>query len=151
MTVPADSEHVPCDGVAESNVTPAGSVSVRLAAVTASGPEFSTMSVYVSCCPSSSGSGESVLVSDRSAAWSTVVSALALLSKGSGSTTRERTLAWFVIEPALCGLTSIVTVALASSARLPSAQSTMPASSEHVPCEGVADSKVTPAGSVSVS
>ena len=45
----------------------------------------------------------------------------------------------------------ISTVALAASASVPSAQVTVPLDSEQVPCEGVAESNVTPAGSVSVT
>jgi hypothetical protein len=35
--------HVPCDGVAEPNVTPAGSVSVRTTFVAGAGPLFLTV------------------------------------------------------------------------------------------------------------
>ena len=43
MTVPPDSEHVPCDGVAESNVTPAGSVSMTDTPVAPDGPALATL------------------------------------------------------------------------------------------------------------
>ncbi len=45
VTVPEDSEQVPCEGVAESNVTPLGSVSVSTTAVAPEGPAFATVSV----------------------------------------------------------------------------------------------------------
>jgi hypothetical protein len=40
VTVLADCEQVPCEGVAELNVTPAGSVSLTETLVAADGPEF---------------------------------------------------------------------------------------------------------------
>ena len=56
-----------------------------------------------------------------------------------------------VIDPVDCGVTLIWTLALAPFAMVPSGQVTVPADCEQVPCEGVAESKVTPAGSVSLS
>ena len=53
----------------------------------------------MSSSPSSTGSGESVFVSDRSAAASTVVSALAELFEETGSLTPDATPAWLVIVP----------------------------------------------------
>jgi hypothetical protein len=61
------------------------------------------------------------------------------------------TLASFAIVPVLWAVTTIWTVALSSSASVPSAHVTVPLASAHVPCEGVAESKVTSVGSVSVS
>ena len=52
--------------------------------------------------------------------------------------------------PAVCGLTLISTSTIAPLASVPSAQVTVPLDSEQVPCDGVADSKVTPAGRSSV-
>ncbi len=63
------------------------------------GPALWTVSVYVSCCPDRTGSGESDLVSDRSATGSTVVEALDALLTRTGSAVVADTLAWFVIEP----------------------------------------------------
>ena len=105
--MPADCEQVPCVGVAESNVTPAGSVSVTVTPVAPEGPELLMPSVYVSCWPWTTGSGESDLVSDRFADGSTVVAALAELFAELESATLEETLAVFVIEPADCGVTLI--------------------------------------------
>ena len=99
--------------------------------------------------PAAIGSGESVFVSERSAAGSTVVPALAELSALLGSATSEVTLASFVIEPSLCGRTLMSTVAPWPLVIVPSGHVTVPLDSEQVPCEGVAESKVTPAGRVS--
>ena len=41
--MPLDSEQVPCEGVAESNVTPAGSVSVTDTPVALDGPALATL------------------------------------------------------------------------------------------------------------
>lgn len=81
----------------------------------------------------------------------TTVAALALLFAGTASPTADVTLAWLVIEPWAWGVTTIETVALAPLAIVPSGQVTTPADCEHVPCEGVAELNVTPAGSVSDS
>ena len=45
VTVPLDCEHVPCEGVAELKVTPAGSVSVTVTPVALDGPALATPSV----------------------------------------------------------------------------------------------------------
>ena len=88
---------------------------------------------------------------DRSAAGFTVVEALAELLAGTRSTVSAETLAWLVIEPSDCGVTLIETLALPAFAIVPSAQVTVPLACEQVPWEGVAELKVTPAGSVSVT
>jgi hypothetical protein len=67
------------------------------------------------------------LASERSAAGTTVVSALALLSEGSGSETFEVTLARLVIKPVDCGLTLTSTVAFSLALILWSEQVTVPA------------------------
>ena len=99
--------------------------------------------------PSSTGSGESVFVSERSAAGPTVVSALAELFAALGSLTSDRTLAWFVICPVACGRTFKSTVASWPLVTVPSAQVTVPDACWQMPCEGVAESNVTFAGNVS--
>ena len=43
VTVPLDSAHVPWDGVADPNVTPAGSVSVTVTPVALDGPALATL------------------------------------------------------------------------------------------------------------
>ena len=53
-------------------------------------------------------------------------------------------MAWFVIDPVDCGVTLIWTLALAPLAIVPSGHVTVPADWEQLPCEGVAELKVTP-------
>ncbi len=91
------------------------------------------------------------MVSSRSAAGSTVVCALAVSFDELRSPASELTLAWLVMLPSLCGRTLIATLALPPLATVPSAQVTVPDACEQLPCEGVAESKVTPAGRVSVT
>src|ERR671934_238317 len=150
-TVPVDCEQVPCDGVAESNVTPAGRVSFTCTPVALDGPALAAVREYVSSCPALTGSGESAFVSERSAAGVTLVDALAELSAGLSSKMSEETLALFVIEPSACGRTFTATVALAPEVTVPSAHVTVPLASEQLPCKGVADPKVAPAGRLSVT
>ena len=152
VTVPDACEQLPCDGVAEPYATVLGRLSVSCTPVALRGPELATVSVYVSCWPASTGSGPSLLVSDRSAAGSTVVCAVAVRSAVSGSTTSDVMLAWLLSVPGPCGVTLIATVASASSAIVPRLQVTVPLDSmQGSPCDGVAKSNVTPPGSVSVS
>ena len=90
-------------------------------------------------------------MSARSAAKVTVVSAPAELLAAFGSKVSAARLAVFVIEPSLWGRTAISTVALAPLAIVARSQVTVPLDCEQLPCEGVADSNVTPAGRLSVS
>ena len=80
-----------------------------------------------------------------------MVWALAPLLAVFGSPVSDVTLAVFVIVPVDCGVTLIETLALAVFASVPIEQVTVPLACEQLPCEGVAETKVTPAGSVSVS
>ena len=105
----------------------------------------------MSCCPDSTGSGESVFVSWRSAAGSTVVCAPAELLDGFRSPASEATLAWFVTVPWLFGRTLIWTLAVPPLATVPSAHVTVPADSEQLPWEALAESKVELDGSMSVT
>ncbi len=150
VTVPAACEQLPCVGVADVKVTPPGSVSVTVTPAAEDGPALLTPIVYVSSWPEETGSGESDFVMERSATGSTVVVALALLFAGVGSATPDETLALFVIEPALCGVTLIWTLALAPFATVPNEQVTVPDACEHEPWDGVAELNVTPPGSVSL-
>ena len=70
---------------------------------------------------------------------------------GVGIVTLDETLAWFVIVPVACGVTLIWTLALAPFAIVPSGHCDVPAACEQLPCEGVAETNVTPPGSVSLS
>ena len=145
VTVPLDCEQAPCEGVAETKVTPAGRVSVTWTPVAVDGPPLAAVSVYVRSWPATTGSGESDLVSDRSTAESTAVKTLAVLFPESGSSTLEVTLAWLPTEPGDCGLTLISTVTSWPFTSVPSEQLTVPLDCEHDPWEGVAESNVTPA------
>ena len=112
VTVPLDCEQLPCEGVAESNVTPAGRLSVTCTLAALEGPALCAVSVYVSCWPACTGSGASAFVSERSAAGPTVVVALAELSCGLGSKTLENTFAVLVSWSSPCGRTLTSTVPL---------------------------------------
>ncbi len=79
----------------------------------------------------------------------TVVVAVAWLSAGSGSGSAAATEAVFVSVPSCVGVTTIVTVADAPTARLPRAHATV-AVPVHVPWLGVADTRSTLAGSGSL-
>src|SRR6185436_4800541 len=79
------------------------------------------------------------------------VTTLAVLLPLSGSATEDVTLAWLATEPGFCGLTLISTVALWPFVTVPREQVTVPLACEQVPCEGVAESNVTPEGRVSVT
>src|SRR5437660_185022 len=85
-TTPAVSVPQP---VAETKLVPAGIASARLSSVASDGPLFLTLSLHDALPISSTGSGESDLVSARLAEVLTVVSSVAVLSEVSGSNTPE--------------------------------------------------------------
>jgi hypothetical protein len=150
VTVPEDGgEQVPWVLVADTKFTPDGNVSLTDTPAALEGPALLTPSVYVSSLPWSTGSGESDLVIARLAAGSTVVAALAVLLPVVRSVTADEALAEFVIDPVDCGVTTIWTLALAPLLMVPSGHVTVPAACEQVPCDGVAELNVTPAGTVS--
>ena len=97
--------------------------------------------------PKSTGSALSLLVTSRSAAGSTVVSSVASLFPLSGSSSLAVTLASLLIVPVAVVVITISMVALAPSAKLPRSQVTTPLAWVQ---GAVADTKVTPAGRVSV-
>src|SRR5437867_2206530 len=66
VTVPPDAVQVGPAGVDDTNVTPAGRVSVRVTPVAAEGPALLTWIVYVRFVPATAGDGDAVLVTDRS-------------------------------------------------------------------------------------
>ena len=80
-----------------------------------------------------------------------MVDALAELFERLVSVAAELTLAVFVIEPCACGVTMIETLALPPVEIEPRLQVTVPDACEHEPCDGVAETNVTPLGSVSVT
>jgi hypothetical protein len=142
---------LPWLGVADTYVTPAGNGSLTLTPVALFGPKLVTVIVYVRFWPTNTGSGESVLLSDRSADKPlTVVVVVALLLPDTGSATLLVTLAVLLNVPPAVGVTTIVTVALAALARVPRLHVTV-AVPLQLPCDGVVDTQVTPPGSVSVT
>src|SRR3989442_15271984 len=58
-------EHEPCVGLAETNVTPAGRGSVKIAFVAGDGPMLVTTILYVRLVATIPGFGEAVLVTER--------------------------------------------------------------------------------------
>src|SRR5206468_2233767 len=98
------------------------------------------------------GSGESLFVTERSAAGLTVVvSGGEVLFPESGSGSLPEIEAWLESVPACWGVTLIVIVAEAPLASAPSAQVTVPALCEQLPWLALAETKVTLAGRVSVT
>jgi hypothetical protein len=84
---------VPWVVVTVPNAVFLGSWSVTEALAAASGPPLCTVSVYVRVCPVCTGSGEPVLVSERSAPLTTVVVAVAVLFAEFGSAVTAATVA----------------------------------------------------------
>jgi hypothetical protein len=75
----------------------------------------------------------------------------AVLLTSLGSIAGLATEAVFVINPAVLGVTTISTVAVAVFANVPTEQLTVPFNSEQVPWLAVAEEKVTLGGSTSVT
>ena len=67
VTVVVTCVQLPWLATAEPNVTFGGRVSVSTTPVAGSGPALATVIVYVSSCPTCTGSGKSVLATERSA------------------------------------------------------------------------------------
>src|SRR5262245_47254042 len=102
--------------------------------------------------PAVTGSGASVIVTAMSAAATTVVEAVELLSVVSGSGSVSVTVAVFDGVPTAVVVVVIVTVAVAPLARAPIAQDTLGEAKLHVPCVEIAETKATlPVGSGSVA
>lgn len=102
--------------------------------------------------PTTTGSGESVLVTARSAAACTVVGAEAALFAAFGSVSVAVTVAVLVIVPTAAApdVTTMVMVALAVLLMMPRLQVTVVVPL-HEPCEGVVVPKLTPGGNASVT
>jgi len=96
--------------------------------------------------------GEPVFVIERSAPLTTVVVAVAVLLAPLGSAVTAETVAVFVRVPLAVGETATTTsiVARAPPGKIPSAQVTVVVP-EQDPVLGVAETRVTPAGRVSVT
>ena len=75
-----------------------------------------------------------------------IVAELLLVSK---SVSTALAVAVLMIDPVADGVTTMVTTAVAPTVRFPNAQFTVPVPL-HEPCEGVAETKLTPEGSVSL-
>ena len=103
---------MPCDGVADTSVSPAGSASVTTTPVAGLGPLLVTVTVNVTVSPTSGAGWSTVLVTPTSAlaAPFTIAAAELLLATGSGwscATTSAR----LVMAPATVTVASSVSVA----------------------------------------
>ena len=98
--------------------------------------------------PCVAGSGASASVTARFAEGFTTVLAVALLFAAAGSVTVVLTLAVLLSVPAAVGVITTVRTVVAPLARVPRLQVTVPAACVQ---GAVAETKVTPAGKVSVS
>jgi hypothetical protein len=136
---------------ADTNVVPAGSVSVTDTAVASDGPLSVTVNAYATAPPATTVAGP-VFSSDRSADPATEVVAVEVLFPGTGSAVADDTVAEFVRvtgDPGAVTVTVIVgaVVPVASAARVQVTE-TLP-TFVHVHPAPDAETKVTPAGSVS--
>src|SRR6478735_466076 len=142
----------------DTNVTPAGRVSVSSTEVAVDGPPFVAVMVHVRRLPAMTGSGESVLVTRRSAEAVTPVGTLTRLLALSGSAVVLDTTASLtrIVPGGTSGATVplTVTTALAPALRLPRLHvRSCPVGWPyvHVPTVVDTDTKVTPVGSRSVT
>ena len=136
--------------MAETNVTPAGRVSVTTTAVAPFGPLLEAVTVYVIGVVAVAVAG-AVLVMDMSAFSGAVVTLVVAedeLLAGFGSGSLAVAVAVLVMVPIIVGVTVIVVVALAPDASEPMLQVTVPAALVH---PALAEPKVTVEGSVSVT
>src|SRR5258705_7155608 len=117
---------VPCVEVAETKVTLVGNVLVRVTALAANGPWFVTTTVKSRLLVCVTGLGNAESDTARSAAGTTVVTAVAELFGGFISSPLAETLAVLVIWPTLFGVTRMVMVARPRTARSPKSQLTTP-------------------------
>jgi hypothetical protein len=116
---------VPWLGVAETNVTPVGTASVKVTPVAGDGPLLVTIRVYVRLLPIPTGLGEAVLVTARSAEDVAVTLVEAVLFAVLGSNSFNVTVAVFVDVPGAVAVTIILTVAVAALASEPRLQVTV--------------------------
>jgi hypothetical protein len=151
-TLPALEQAQPVP-VADTNVTPAGSASVMVRLAASEGPLFVTTSEYATDDPATTLAGPALAIA-RSALAVTVVEALAVLFAGSGSAVVEDTLAVSDSDPAWAGAVTVTVMAgaLVPAVRVALVQvtETLPVFEQAQPAP-VADTKVTTAGSVSVT
>ena len=111
---------MPCDGVADTNVRPAGSASVTTTPVAGLGPLLATVTVNVTLSPTD-GAGLSTVVFTPTSALAapfTIAAAELLLSTGSGWS-RATTSARLVMAPATVTVAASVSVADCPFSRVP--------------------------------
>lgn len=98
------------------------------------------------------GLGAPIMAIAKSAdGFTVVVTAIAVLLVKLGSKTEVLTVAKLVIVPMTLGVATMVTLAVALLARLPSVTVTVLPDRKALPCEGVAETKVTLPGKVSTN
>src|SRR5712692_10588546 len=154
VTTPALCAQTQVLPLALTKLTPAGSVSVTvIVAAAVEGPPLVTCSVYVSAPPAVTGSGASLLVIDRSAEAVTVVGAVSQLFSGLGSAVGELTQALLLmLPPSLGAVTTMVIGGAGPGGRsVLRVQVTTPALCAQTQVLPLALTKLTPAGSVSVT
>jgi hypothetical protein len=146
-------EHAQPVPVADTKVTPAGSVSVTLRFAASDGPLSVTTSEYATDDPATTDAGPDLLIA-RSAEAVTVVVAVAVLFAGFGSAVVDATLAVLLRLPAWFGAVTVIVITGAvtpvARAALVQVTETLPVFEQAQPVP-VALTKVTPAGSVSVT
>ena len=139
--------------VADTNVTPAGSVSVTDTFAASDGPPLTTTSEYVNDPPAVTVGGPSLVI-DRSADAVTAVTAVEVLFARTGSNVADDTDAVLVRVAAWPGA---VTVTVTTGAAVPVARPAVVQVTETLPTfvqvqpVPVADTSTTPTGSVSVT
>ena len=139
--------------LAETNVIPAGSVSLTVRFAASDGPLLTTVSEYATDPPAVTVGGPSLVIA-RSALAVTVVTSEAVLFAAFGSAVVAATDAVFDSDPAWFGAVTVTVIAgavapVASAARVQVAD-TLPTFEQAQPGPA-ALTKVTPAGSVSVT
>ena len=113
QTMVVDPEHVaPCEAFVDTSDTPGGRTSVTTTPVATDGPELVTITVYVMLFPNKTGSGETVLVTERSETGFTVIVADAESFDEFVSVSLAVTVTLLTRLPLLMLLTTIVVVAL---------------------------------------
>src|SRR5262249_24603185 len=141
---PVGALYLPWLGVADTNVSPAGSRSLTLTWVAAFGPALVRVTVKATTWPTL-GRGMLTLLASRRSACCGVTVALAVLLAGVGSTgSAWRTVRVLVGAPGLSPRAWMVSLCGAVVMTVPTAQ--MPVAGSKVPWEGVAVTTVSPGG-----
>ena len=140
---------MPCDGVADTKVRPAGSRSANVTFVAVDGPLLLTVTVKVTVLPTPGVALSTVFVIARSACCG-VTAALAELFATFGSDWSACVIAAVLVCAA--GDTTVAESARLAEPRLaiePTVHT--PVAGTYVPCYGVAETNVRPAGKMSVA